>query len=57
MGVTKMHIKHCCEIYKFLAIKYITLIYISEVKPEGKTIWHQVFIDKFLLQQQYAIDF
>jgi len=52
-----MHIKHCCEIYKFLAIKYITLIYISEVKPEGKTIWHQVFIDKFLLQQQYAIDF
>ena len=33
-------------------MKYSNLIYVSGVKTEGKTIWHQVFIDKILLQQQ-----
>jgi hypothetical protein len=57
MGVTKLHVKHGCEIYIFFDIKHSILIYISGVKSEGKAIWHQVFIDKFLLQQEYAIDF
>jgi hypothetical protein len=57
MGVTKLHVKHGCEIYIFFAIRYNTLIYISGVKSEWKTIWHQIFIEGFLLQQQYLIDF
>jgi len=44
MGVTTLHVKHGCEIYILFAIKYSNLIYISGVKPERKTLWHQVFI-------------
>jgi len=50
-GVTKLHVKHGFELHIF-AMKDSNLIYVSGVKTEGETIWHQVFIDKFLLQQQ-----